>query len=156
MLVSFGHVFTCVWLVWSASGSVLSGCFFFKQKTAYEMRISDCSSDVCSAELVSRLEGLYTETLGNNKVEIIRERATVAGPHEVLLGSGQTITAGKILIATGAWPIVPHFPGAEHGITSNEVFHLDTFPKRVVIAGAGYNANEFGGDFHQFGAHVGS
>ncbi|MFD2502495.1 FAD-dependent oxidoreductase [Rhizorhabdus histidinilytica] len=60
---------------------------------------------------VSRLEGLYTETLGNNKVEIIRERATVAGPHEVLLGSGQTITAGKILIATGAWPIVPHFPG---------------------------------------------
>src|SRR3546814_5855463 len=94
---------------------------------------------------VSRLEGLYTETLGNNKVEIIRERATVAGPHEVLLGSGQTITAGKILIATGAWPIVPHFPGAEHGITSNEVFHLDTFPKRVVIAGAGYIANEFAG-----------
>ncbi|WP_454888877.1 glutathione-disulfide reductase [Sphingobium indicum] len=103
---------------------------------------------------VSRLEGLYTETLGNDKVEIIRERATVAGPHEVLLGSGQTITAGKILIATGAWPIVPHFPGAEHGITSNEVFHLDTFPKRVVIAGAGYIANEFAGIFHQFGAHV--
>src|SRR3546814_12969828 len=100
------------------------------------MRISDWSSDVCSSDLnvlaeVSRLEGLYTETLGNNKVEIIRERATVAGPHEVLLGSGQTITAGKILIATGAWPIVPHFPGAEHGITSNEVFHLDTFPKQI-------------------------
>src|SRR3546814_1692281 len=68
--------------------------------------------------------------------------------------SDLTITAGKILIATGAWPIVPHFPGAEHGITSNEVFHLDTFPKRVVIAGAGYIANEFAGIFHQFGAHV--
>src|SRR3546814_6680179 len=26
--------------------------FFFKQKTAYEMRISDCSSDVCSSDLV--------------------------------------------------------------------------------------------------------
>src|SRR3546814_9573521 len=25
--------------------------FFFKQKTAYEMRISDCSSDVCSSDL---------------------------------------------------------------------------------------------------------
>src|SRR3546814_4960711 len=29
-------------------------CFFFKQKTAYEMRISDWSSDVCSSDLVER------------------------------------------------------------------------------------------------------
>src|SRR3546814_1043447 len=28
--------------------------FFFKQKTAYEMRISDWSSDVCSSDLVER------------------------------------------------------------------------------------------------------
>src|SRR3546814_4434033 len=27
-------------------------CFFFKQKTAYEMRISDWSSDVCSSDLL--------------------------------------------------------------------------------------------------------
>src|SRR3546814_9829000 len=31
--------------------------FFFKQKTAYEMRISDWSSDVCSSDLSSRVEG---------------------------------------------------------------------------------------------------
>src|SRR3546814_13753881 len=30
-------------------------CFFFKQKTAYEMRISDWSSDVCSSDLLGRL-----------------------------------------------------------------------------------------------------
>src|SRR3546814_2777692 len=29
-------------------------CFFFKQKTAYEMRISDWSSDVCSSDLLDR------------------------------------------------------------------------------------------------------
>src|SRR3546814_2478992 len=29
--------------------------FFFKQKTAYEMRISDWSSDVCSSDLIERL-----------------------------------------------------------------------------------------------------
>src|SRR3546814_9087222 len=29
--------------------------FFFKQKTAYEMRISDCSSDVCSSDLLVAL-----------------------------------------------------------------------------------------------------
>src|SRR3546814_2301616 len=32
--------------------------FFFKQKTAYEMRISDWSSDVCSSDLATALEGL--------------------------------------------------------------------------------------------------
>src|SRR3546814_2041169 len=32
---------------------VCSFCFFFKQKTAYEMRISDWSSDVCSSDLVT-------------------------------------------------------------------------------------------------------
>src|SRR3546814_5280161 len=32
-------------------------CFFFKQKTAYEMRISDWSSDVCSSDLEDTLTG---------------------------------------------------------------------------------------------------
>jgi glutathione reductase (NADPH) len=103
---------------------------------------------------VDRLEGAYGETLANHKVEVIRERALVAGPHEIRLAGGRTVTAGLILIATGARPVVPNFPGAEHGITSNEAFHLDRVPKRVVIAGAGYIANEFAGIFHQFGAHV--
>jgi glutathione reductase (NADPH) len=49
---------------------------------------------------------------------------------------------------------VPECPGHTHGITSNEAFHLDAIPKRVLIAGAGYIANEFAGIFHQFGAHV--
>src|SRR3546814_2938295 len=31
--------------------SSVIGCLFFKQKTAYEMRISDWSSDVCSSDL---------------------------------------------------------------------------------------------------------
>jgi len=33
-------------------------------------------------------------------------------------------------------------------------FRLDTLPKRVVIVGGGYIANEFAGIFHGFGAHV--
>src|SRR3546814_918011 len=31
----------------------MPGCFFFKQKTAYEVRISDWSSDVCSSDLIA-------------------------------------------------------------------------------------------------------
>jgi glutathione reductase (NADPH) len=50
--------------------------------------------------------------------------------------------------------VMPDFTGAEHGITSNEVFHLESLPKRVVIAGGGYIANEFAGIFHQFSCEV--
>src|SRR3546814_1768513 len=40
-------------VVYYVSVGVLVSCsFFFKQKTAYEMRISDWSSDVCSSDLV--------------------------------------------------------------------------------------------------------
>ncbi len=103
---------------------------------------------------VDRLEGLYKNTLENHKVELIAERATITGPHSVKLASGRDISAKVILVATGAWPIIPEVEGAEHGITSNEVFHLDECPGRIVIVGGGYIANEFAGIFHQFGSHV--
>src|SRR3546814_13829044 len=46
-----------MWFVeWSVQAiSVIMFFFFFKQKTAYEMRISDWSSDVCSSDLPARL-----------------------------------------------------------------------------------------------------
>jgi glutathione reductase (NADPH) len=103
---------------------------------------------------VDRLNTAYTNTLDSHGVEIVHERATVSGPNEVTLASGRTITAAKILIAVGARPLVPACPGHEHGITSNEVFHLDALPKRVLIAGAGYIANEFAGIFNEFGSKV--
>ena len=68
--------------------------------------------------------------------------------------SGKVVTAKYILVATGARPQLPDFPGSEHGITSNEAFHLDAIPERVFIAGGGYIANEFAGIFHEFGAKV--
>lgn len=103
---------------------------------------------------VDRINQAYTDTLDNNRVTIFRERAVVTGANSVRLASGRAVTAGKILIATGARPFFPDFPGSEHGITSNEVFHLDALPKRVLIAGAGYIANEFAGIFNEFGSRV--
>lgn len=103
---------------------------------------------------VDRLNGLYTQTLENHGVEIFHERATITGPHEITLSSGEKKRARRILIATGARPHVPSCPGHELGITSNEAFHLDAIPKRILIAGAGYIANEFAGIFNEFGAKV--
>jgi glutathione reductase (NADPH) len=103
---------------------------------------------------VTRLEGAYTETLTNHNVTIFHERATLTGPNSVKLASGKEVTADKILIATGAHPVMPKIEGVEHAISSNEVFNLETLPKRIVIVGGGYIANEFAGIFHQFGTHV--
>jgi len=103
---------------------------------------------------VTRLEGAYTETLTNHNVTIFHERATLTGRNSVRLASGKEVSAGKILIGTGAQPVMPQIEGIEHAISSNEVFHLEQLPKRIVIAGGGYIANEFAGIFHKFGTHV--
>ena len=103
---------------------------------------------------VDRLNEAYTATLENHGVERFLERATVTGPHSVKLAGGREITARVILIATGAWPVVPEFPGSDLCITSNEVFHLPKLPRRVVIQGAGYIALEFAGIFNALGCTV--
>ena len=103
---------------------------------------------------VARIEGAYTETLTNHDVTILHERAELTGANSIRLASGKEVTADKILIATGAMPVMPRVEGIEHAISSNEVFHLETLPKRIMIAGGGYIANEFAGIFNQFGSHV--
>ena len=103
---------------------------------------------------VDRLERAYTSTLDSNRVEHFHERATVAGPNTVRLASGREISAKVILIAVGAWPVLPAIDGVEHCITSNEVFQLPELPRRVVIQGAGYIALEFAGVFNALGSQV--
>lgn len=103
---------------------------------------------------VERLEGIYTDILDRHEVEIFAHKARLTGPNAIVLDDGTKVTAATILIATGSWPVVPDVPGAKHGVTSNEVFHLEAMPKRAVIAGGGYIANEFAGIFHEFACHV--
>jgi glutathione reductase (NADPH) len=103
---------------------------------------------------VTRIEGAYTDTLNNHHVEIFRERAVITGPNSVRLASGREVSAGKILIATGARPQMLDIPGIEHAISSNETFHLDEIPKRIVIVGGGYIAHEFAGIFNELGSTV--
>ncbi|MCH8489164.1 MAG: glutathione-disulfide reductase [Oceanicaulis sp.] len=94
---------------------------------------------------VDRLSGIYAKNLANAGVELIEDRAELTGAHEIrLVKSGRTVTARHILIATGGVPNRPEgVAGAEHAITSNELFHLDKLPEHLVIAGGGYIACEF-------------
>jgi glutathione reductase (NADPH) len=102
---------------------------------------------------VSRLSGLYSQTQAKAGVKVIPSRAVLESPHEVRV-DGRVITAKHILIATGGRAVWPDAPGADLGITSNEVFHLPELPKRVLVAGGGYIATEFAGIFHGLGSHV--
>ena len=103
---------------------------------------------------VARLERVYGETLARQGVDVFKERATVTGPQRVRLASGREVGARTLLIATGARPVRPACPGAELGVTSNEMFHLEALPRRMVIVGGGYIANEFAGVFHALGVRV--
>jgi len=105
-----------------------------------------------NAEL-DRLEGIYQRILRENKVELINGRGVVTGPNSVEV-NGKTLTAERILIATGGWPHLPDVPGIEYAITSNEALDLPELPKRIVIVGGGYIAVEFAGLFNALGADV--
>jgi glutathione reductase (NADPH) len=102
---------------------------------------------------VARLSGLYRQTLANAGVTTIESRAEIIDEHTLDLGD-RKVTAKYILVATGARPVLPDAPGASLGITSNEIFHLEQMPKRVLIAGGGYIATEFAGILHGLGAQV--
>ncbi len=102
------------------------------------------------AEL-DRLEGIYRNLLKNNGVTSYDSRATLVDAHTVALADGTQKTAKHILIATGGWPTVPEFPGAELAITSNEMFHLEKLPEAILIVGGGYIASEFAGIMNGLG-----
>jgi glutathione reductase (NADPH) len=104
---------------------------------------------------IARLEAAYTTTLERFKVELVKSRAVLDGPGAVKLATGERIAAKHILIATGGWPYHgDDIPGIEHVISSNEAFHLETLPKRIVIQGGGYIAVEFAGVFAGLGSEV--
>ena len=105
---------------------------------------------------IDRLNGIYIRNLEKAGVEIFDSRAELVDAHTVkLVAEDRTVSAKRILIATGGTPFLDDsLEGMDHSITSNEVFYLDEMPKRIVIAGAGYIAIEFAGIFAGFGAET--
>jgi glutathione reductase (NADPH) len=104
---------------------------------------------------IDRLNRAYIRNLEAAGAELILERATIVDAHTVQLASGRKATAKYILIATGATPFVPQdVVGHELAITSNEAFHLERLPRRMVIVGGGYIAVEFAGIFAGLGVET--
>ncbi len=102
---------------------------------------------------IKRLNQIYYNLLTNSGVSIIDGQAKLLNGNQVTV-AGKTYSAKRILIATGSWPFIPKFVGSEYVISSNEVFSLDVFPKKVIIVGGGYIALELASIFNGLGAHT--
>ncbi|MCX7243093.1 MAG: glutathione-disulfide reductase [Polaromonas sp.] len=105
------------------------------------------------AREITRLNGIYLQLLKGAGVQVIEGWATLMDAHTVAVGA-QSYSAKNILIATGGKPSVPEIAGSEHVITSNEIFDIDPFPKRLLVVGGGYIACEFASIFKGLGASV--
>ncbi|GJE16865.1 glutathione-disulfide reductase [Methylobacterium marchantiae] len=105
---------------------------------------------------VARLEGIYDTNLERAGVTLIADRAVIEDTHTVrLVRSGERVRAKTILVAVGAHPVkVPVIPGGDLGITSNEVFELESLPERILVVGGGYIAVEFAGIFASLGSRT--
>ncbi len=125
--------------------------------TLPEKPVFDWSRLVAAKEAeISRLSGLYRQTLDKAGVQIVETRAEVTGPNEVkLVSSDRQVRARYILVAPGASPTYEtRIPGLEYAISSNELFDLKQFPSRLLIVGGGYIAVEFASVFARLGAQV--
>jgi glutathione reductase (NADPH) len=102
---------------------------------------------------IERLNGVYQRLLTNANVNIINGRASIIDPHTVQVDD-KHYTAERILIAVGGWPQLPAIPGKEYVMSSNDVFYMNSFPKRTLILGGGYIAVEFAGIFNGLGSET--
>ncbi|HUC48197.1 MAG TPA: glutathione-disulfide reductase [Xanthobacteraceae bacterium] len=104
---------------------------------------------------IARLEAAYGATLSKAGVKVAKTRAVIADPQTVELATGERVRSKYILVATGGTPSFGNpIPGREHAISSNDAFHIEELPRRIVIQGGGYIAVEFAGIFAGLGSHV--
>ncbi|WP_340587363.1 dihydrolipoyl dehydrogenase family protein [Erythrobacter alti] len=87
--------------------------------------------------------------------EVIKDWAKFTGPNSVGVG-GRTLTAPRIVIATGSGPAVPPIPGLEDVpyLTNENLFDLQDQPEHLVIIGGGVIGMEMAQSFRRLGSDV--
>jgi glutathione reductase (NADPH) len=94
-------------------------------------------------QIVASWSKSKNSTPGNLKIPTLRGHAVFTGPNEIAV-DGRNYSAEKFVIATGSKPARPPIPGAEYGITSDELLQLKEQPTRMVVIGGGFIGLEFG------------
>lgn len=102
---------------------------------------------------IGRLNGIYEKLLTDAGVRVFEGHGRITAPDEVRVGE-ERLRARHILVATGARPWVPEFPGNDLVNISDDLFYLDQLPSKVAVVGGGYIATEFASILHGFGCQV--
>ena len=132
----------------------------FRDATAFGWSVGEPAFDwptlvAAKDKEISRLSDAYRANLERSGAKLVEQRAIVVDPHRVRLADGREVSARHILIACGSRPTMPEgVEGIEHAITSNEIFDLPIFPRRLLVVGGGYIAVEFAALFQRLGAEV--
>jgi mercury(II) reductase len=106
--------------------------------------------------IVARMRaGGYNNVAENSNVTLFEGEASFAGPREVRVNE-ETISADKIVIATGAKPLIPKIPGLDQSgfLTSTTVMELETLPASMIVIGGGMIALEFSQLFASLGVEI--
>ncbi len=109
------------------------------------------------AREITRLNGVYDQLLASAKVQVVRGWAQLVDGHTVAVETAEgrrSFSARHILIATGGTPSMPAVSGREHVVSSDSMFDLEPFPRRLTVVGGGYIACEFASIFRGLGAQV--
>jgi len=103
-------------------------------------------------EVQNHIGGLnwgYRVALREKKVTYFNEYAKFVDKHTLKTtnkkGVEKTITSRKFILATGGRPRYPDIPGAEFGISSDDIFSLPHSPGKTLLVGASYIALECAG-----------
>ena len=102
--------------------------------------------------IAADMEVRYRE---RDHLTLFDEYTSFVGERAVDLG-GETVTAEKIVVATGSRPVVPPIDGLDEieYLTSREALYLDELPGSLVVMGGGYIAVELGYVFETMGTDV--
>lgn len=125
--------------------------------------LQTAAGEVALAPLMEQKNELV-RTLRNQKyINLIQEYGfhLIQGEARFVDGStvevnGQTFSARRFLIATGASPLLPAIPGLEEVdyLTSTSLLELEEVPKRLTVIGSGYIGRELGQLLHNLGSEV--
>ncbi|MES2785555.1 MAG: glutathione-disulfide reductase [Pseudomonadota bacterium] len=106
---------------------------------------------------IARLNGIYRNLLSGSGATIVSGWGQFVDTHTVKVQTSQgmeTFCARNILIATGGAPFMPDFAGCELAVSSDSMFDLEPFPRRLLVVGGGYIACEFASIFNGMGSQV--
>jgi glutathione reductase (NADPH) len=103
---------------------------------------------------IDAIDQRYAQRLQQAGVQLIRQAGRFVSADTIELGDGHRLQAAHVVIATGARPRTLAVPGFRLGMVSDDIFALQTLPRRVAIVGGGYVAVEFAGLLQALGSEV--